>query len=148
MNVSRSSLLPYNAKQMYAVIADVRSYPVFLNWCSDSELVSQVGNEVVAKLLISFGRLKFSFVTKNLMVENESVNISLVDGPFSALSGQWLLEELSESACKVAFDMNFDFDSIIKQKLFGRVFQSVISAQLEAFQQRAEDLYGPSPSLS
>jgi len=129
---------------MYAVIADVKSYPAFLNWCSDSELISQAGNEVVAKLLISFGRLKFSFTTKNLMVDNESVNISLIEGPFSALSGQWLLEELNESACKVSFDMNFDFDSMIKQKLFGRVFKSVISAQLEAFQQRAEDLYGPS----
>jgi len=61
MNVSRSSLLPYSVKQMYDVIADVRSYPAFLNWCSGMEIVSESDDELVAKLIISYGKLKFSF---------------------------------------------------------------------------------------
>lgn len=148
MNVSRSSLLPYSARQMYDVIADVQSYPSFLNWCHGSEIVSKVDDEVIAKLLISYGALKFDFTTRNLMVENQSVNISLVEGPFSLLRGKWQLLSLSESACKVSLEMDFDFESPIMQKLFGRVFQNVIAAQLDAFQKRAEQLYADSSSVS
>ena len=145
MNVSRSALLPYNARQMYDVITDIRSYPAFLNWCNGMEIISENHEEVVAKLLISYGRLKFDFTTRNLMTENKKVDIALVDGPFSALRGQWLLHELDESACKVSLEMDFNFESIITQKLFGRVFQNVIAAQLESFQKRAGQLYGDTP---
>ena len=142
MNVSRSALLPYNARKMYDVITDIRSYPAFLNWCNGMEIISENHEEVVAKLLISYGRLKFDFTTRNLMTENRKVDIALVDGPFSALRGQWLLQELDESACKVSLEMDFNFESIITQKLFGRVFQNVIAAQLDSFQKRAGQLYG------
>lgn len=144
MNVSRSALLPYSIQQMYDVIADVRSYPAFLNWCNGMEIVSEADQEVVAKLLISYGKLKFSFTTRNVMLSNQSVSMSLIEGPFSTLAGQWTLQGLNESACKVSLDMDFNFDNVITQKLFGRVFQSVIAAQLDAFEQRAEQLYGPS----
>jgi ribosome-associated toxin RatA of RatAB toxin-antitoxin module len=127
---------------MYVVIADVNAYPSFLNWCSGAEVLYQTEEEVVAKLLISYGKLKFSFTTRNLVVSNQSVTMSLVEGPFSSLSGQWQIQSLNESACKVSLDLDFKFENAITQKLFGRVFQSVIAAQLDAFQKRAECLYG------
>jgi len=142
MNVSRSALLPYNVRQMYDVIADVRSYPAFLNWCNGMDVISESDQEIVAKLLISYGKLNFSFTTRNVMVENHSVAMSLVEGPFSSLNGQWSLQQLDKSACKVSLEMDFNFENAITQKLFGRVFQSVIAAQLDAFQKRAEQLYG------
>lgn len=141
MNVSRSSLLPYSGQQMYDVIADVRAYPVFLNWCSGTEIHSESGEEVVAKLLISYGKLNFSFTTRNMMIASKSININLVDGPFASLGGQWQIKELGQSACKVSLEMDFNFESAITQTLFGRVFQNVIAAQLDAFQKRAEHLY-------
>lgn len=146
MNVSRSSLLPYSVKKMYDVIVDVRSYPEFLNWCSGMEIISESGDELVAKLIISYGKLKFSFTTRNTMIDNQQVSIQLVKGPFSKLSGQWILYQLNDSACKVSLEMDFKFDNMIAQKLFGRAFQSIIAAQLDAFHNRARQLYGDSTS--
>jgi len=141
MNVSRSALLNYSADKMYAVITDVRAYPSFLNWCSDVELISESSDEMVAKLFIAYSKLNISFTTRNVLRENESLTMSLVDGPFSKLNGQWDIQDLGISACKVSLEMDFDFDNVITQKLFGRVFQSVISAQLDSFQKRAHALY-------
>ena len=142
MKVSRSALLPYSAAKMFDVIADVRSYPGFLNWCDGMEIIQESDEEVVAKLLIKYGKLNFSFTTRNSMVKNESVIMSLVDGPFSNLGGQWQITALSEDACKVELDMAFEFENPVTQKVIGRVFQNVVSAQLDAFQKRAEALYG------
>ncbi|MFT5572738.1 MAG: ribosome-associated toxin RatA of RatAB toxin-antitoxin module [Cryomorphaceae bacterium] len=142
MKVSRSALLPYNAHQMFDVVSDVRSYPGFLNWCNDMQIISETDREVIAKLMISYGKLDFSFTTKNVMVKDESIQISLVDGPFSNLKGEWLIHPLSEQGCKVSLEMDFMFDSAITHKLFAGVFQKVIIAQLDAFQLRAQRLYG------
>lgn len=142
MNVSRSALLPYSAHQMFDVVSDVRSYPGFLNWCQDMEIISETAEEVIAKLMISYGKLNFSFATKNVMVKDRSIVMSLVDGPFTRLSGEWTIQALNEQGCKVSLEMDFEFDSAITHKLFAAVFQKVIIAQLEAFQLRAKQLYG------
>jgi len=142
MKVSRSALLSYNAAQMFDVIADVRSYPDFINWCKGMEVLEESVEEVVATLIVSFGKLNFSFTTRNHMQRSDSVTMQLVDGPFSNLEGQWTILALDENACKVSLDMDFAFDNPITQKLFGRIFQKVVSAQLDAFQERANQLYG------
>lgn len=141
MNVSRSALLPYTASQMYCIITDIRSYPEFLNWCSSSQILNSSENEMVAKLNIAYGKLKLGFTTRNELSPNKSVAMTLVDGPFSNLNGQWVVQELDSGACKVSLEMDFNFKNFITQKLFGRVFQNVIAAQLDAFQKRADFLY-------
>jgi len=142
MKVSRSALLPFSAPKMFNIITDVGSYPDFLNWCSGAELLEESANKIVAKLSISYVKLGFSFTTQNKMRLNESVHISLVDGPFSSLEGLWTVTSLNESACKVSLDMQFAFDNAVTHKLFGTVFQKVIATQLDAFQNRAKQLYG------
>lgn len=141
MNVSRSALLPYTVDQIYDIIVDIQAYPEFLNWCSAADIISQTDNDVDAKLSIAYGRLNLNFTTRNVMRPNNCVTMSLVEGPFSKLNGQWTVQTLNESACKVSLEMDFNFDNVITQKLFGRIFKSVIAAQLDAFQKRANELY-------
>ena len=144
MKVSRSALLPYSAEKMFNVVADIRSYPDFLKWCDSTEIISETPEEVVAKLIISYSKLNFSFTTRNLIQKGESITMNLVDGPFSSLTGEWLISSLNDSACKVSLEMDFMFDSKITNKLFGGVFERVINDQIDAFQKRAEQLYGSS----
>jgi len=105
MKISRSAILPHNAKNMYDVVADVRSYPGFLAWCNGITIVSESADEVVAELVIAYGKLDFSFL-----------------------------------------EMDFMFDNPIAHKVFSGVFQKIISTQLDAFQRRANVLYGE-PSI-
>ncbi|MCL4158080.1 UNVERIFIED_CONTAM: hypothetical protein GTU68_028183 [Idotea baltica] len=142
MNISRSALLPYSARQMYDVVADIRSYPGFLNWCHASEVISESDQEVLAKLMISYTKLNFEFTTQNLNTPYESIKLSLVDGPFTALSGQWSFVALSDEACKVSIDMSFDFERSLAKHMMAKVFSNIITTQLEAFQDRAKVIYG------
>lgn len=142
MNISRSSLLPYSARQMYDVVADIRSYPGFLNWCQNSEIIQESDSEVVAKLVIAYSKLNFEFTTRNHNSPYESIKISLVDGPFSALNGEWTFIALSEEACKVSIRMTFDFERSLAKRMMAKIFKNIVAAQLEAFQERAKVLYG------
>lgn len=142
MKVQRSAILPYSSEQMYAVINDVRSYPEFLNWCSAATVHRESSSTQVAELTIAYRKLAFSFSTENTLTQNENIQMQLVAGPFKDLSGHWALQSLGDSACKVSLQMGFTFDNPITHRLFAKVFQSVVSAQVDAFQKRAEHVYG------
>ena len=142
MKVERSALLPYSAEQIYRVISDVDAYPEFLNWCESTHIESQEDGQQLASMKVAYGRLKVSFSTRNTLTENEKVDMQLVNGPFKRLSGCWLIKSLDDQACKVTLNMEFQFSNPITHRLFGKVFQSVVSAQIDAFQKRAKSIYG------
>ena len=127
---------------MYDVVADISSYPEFLAWCNDINIVSQTPKEVVAELIIAYGVLDFSFTTRNSMQQNMLIQLSLVNGPFTDLQGVWMFTALDEQSCKVSLEMDFMFDSPLTHKVFSGVFQKIVSTQLDAFQKRARSLYG------
>lgn len=140
--VNRSALLNYTARQMYDLVVDIESYPKFLNWCSNARIVERAENHVVASIEISFKGLHRSFTTRNHMDSGRSVRIELVDGPFRTLNGIWRFIELDADSSKIELDLEFDFSSTFVARLVGPVFSQIANRQLDAFQRRAEQVYG------
>ena len=103
--ISRSALVMHSVDEMYQLINDVLSYPSFVPDCSDSKIISQDENSVTAALLVSKGGIKKWFTTKNTLVVNEQVEMSLIDGPFKQLTGGWTLTALSDEACKISLSV-------------------------------------------
>ena len=105
--VSRSALVPHSASDMYALVADVESYPEFLPWCSDVEIHLREDNTVESTLELHRGGLKKRFRTRNQMQPESSMDLSLVGGPFRHLSGGWQFLQLGESGSKVELELEF-----------------------------------------
>lgn len=132
----------FNAEQMFQLINDILAYPEFLPDCGDSKIISSDNNKVTASLLVSKGGLKKWFTTENTLVTNQEVNMSLIDGPFKYLTGKWLLTPLSEEACKVSLQLDYEFSSKVFDLAFGRVFNGIANNMVQAFTQRAKEVYG------
>lgn len=142
MNISKSALLPYSARQMYDVVADIRSYPDFLNWCAATEIISENSEEVVATVVVAYTKLNMEFTTRNLNTPHQSIKLDLVSGPFTSLQGEWSFLSLSDEACKVSLNMSFDLEQSLTKRIMAKVFTHIVTAQLDAFQARAKTLYG------
>ncbi|ODN44037.1 ubiquinone-binding protein [Piscirickettsia litoralis] len=127
---------------MYPLIQDIEHYAEFLPWCSESVIISESVEAVVASLTISKGSLKKSFTTRNRGVENQAVHMELVEGPFRSLTGCWRLEPLAENACKVFLDVEFEFSNKLVAVAFGPIFNTVVSSMVDAFLKRACAVYG------
>ncbi len=139
--ISRSALVMYSVEQMYQLINDILAYPQFLPNCSDSKIISQDENSVTAALLVSKGGLKKWFTTKNTLLSNDKIQLSLVDGPFKKLEGYWQFSELSEEACKISLDLDYEFSNKVFDIAFGRVFNHLTTNMVQAFTQRAKEVY-------
>tara|TARA_R110001592_G_C13058805_1_gene740791 strand:+ start:824 stop:1264 length:441 start_codon:yes stop_codon:yes gene_type:complete len=141
-SISRSALVMYSVDQMFQLINDVLAYPQFLPDCSNSKIIAEDDNSVTAALLVSKAGLKKWFTTKNTHISNQQVQLELVDGPFNKLHGRWLLTPLSEDACKVSLELEYEFSNKVFDLAFGRVFNHLTNNMVQAFTQRAKEVYG------
>jgi ribosome-associated toxin RatA of RatAB toxin-antitoxin module len=68
--------------------------------------------------------------------------MNLVDGPFRRLSGVWSFTSLDEQASKVELALEFEFSSRLVELAFGRIFNELVGSMVQAFTQRAKEVYG------
>ncbi len=139
--ISRSALVMHNVEQMYSLINDVLAYPQFLPDCNDSKIVSRSENEMTASLLVAKGGVSKWFTTKNTLELNKTIKMDLLDGPFKKLTGSWLLTPLSEEACKISLDLDYEFSNKMFALAFGRVFNHLANNMVQAFTSRAKEVY-------
>lgn len=140
--VHKSVLLGYSAEQMFALVDNIEDYPKFLPWCGGAEVKQRDGGRVVATILINYHGVKQTFTTENTNVVPTSMNMVLVEGPFKHLNGTWLFKPLREDACKVEFDLRYEFSSKLLEHLIGPVFNMIANSFVDSFCKRAEVVYG------
>ncbi len=139
--LKRSALVSYSAGQMYALVNDVNRYPEFLPGCSGSRVLEQRENIMKASVDVSKAGISKTFTTLNRLTPDISILMELVDGPFQSLSGGWYFTQLDESACKVELKLDFEFSSKLIEIAFGKVFNELTSNMVNAFVQRAKQIY-------
>ena len=145
--VNKSVLIWYSAAEMFALVTDVASYPQFLPWCDQAEVLEEHADGMTAKVGLSIAGLKQSFTTRNTHVQDSKVSLKLVDGPFSKLDGQWdftTVGKAGERACKIELSLGYDFDNAALAALVGPVFDKIAGSLVDAFVKRAGQVYGES----
>ena len=139
--------VPYSADEMYALIADVESYPEFLPWCVGARVRQRrriEGGEVIdADLVISFKVFRERFGSRVTLTPGERrIDVEYLQGPFKYLNNHWLFIPVSERECDIDFFVDFEFHSRVLQSLIGVVFNEAMRRIVHAFELRAEALYG------
>jgi len=146
-HVRKSVLLWYSPREMFDLVVGVEAYPSFLPWCQSAEVLEQHDDGVVARLGLSYMGVRQSFTTRNHNVSGESVQLHLIDGPFSLLEGHWQFKPLgaadaAQVACKIEFDLRYDFSSKALEAVVSPVFDKVANTFVDSFVRRAGVVYG------
>ncbi|WP_340679775.1 type II toxin-antitoxin system RatA family toxin [Paraglaciecola sp.] len=142
-NVSRSALVGFSADAMFDLINDVASYPEFIPGCAQTQVLAQDENNMKASLLISKAGVKQWFTTQNSLKRGEYIQMNLLEGPFSQLTGGWTIKALNDNACKIELNLDFAFSSKLVEFAFGKVFNAIASNMVVAFIERAKQIYTP-----
>jgi ribosome-associated toxin RatA of RatAB toxin-antitoxin module len=142
-SVDRSALVPYTPREMFELVSDIELYPRFLPWCHEARLLSRDVDEVRAKIEFAVGGMTRSFTTRNRHQVNKMIEMHLVDGPFSRLDGFWRFDPLGEEGSKIALFLEYDFSNRVLGLVVGPVFGQIANTLVDAFQQRAVEIYGP-----
>ena len=146
-HVKKSVLLWYTPQEMYDLVTGVEQYPRFLPWCDKAEVLDSADRGMTVRLGLAYMGVRHSFTTRNVHEPGRSVNIALVDGPFSLLDGLWVFHPLGPQgeepkACKIELDLSYAFNSRALETVLSPVFDRVANTFVDSFVKRAEDVYG------
>jgi ribosome-associated toxin RatA of RatAB toxin-antitoxin module len=104
-------------------------------------------------LHLAYSGLRHAFTTRNVQVPDQSVQVSLVDGPFSQLEGLWRFVPLpvpgaaahpgTANACKIEFELRYAFANGLLDAAISPVFDKIAGTFVDSFVRRAEQVHGP-----
>jgi ribosome-associated toxin RatA of RatAB toxin-antitoxin module len=140
--VVKSVLVPHSAEQMFALVDDVAGYPEFLPWCGGTQVLDQREDGKTARIDIDYHGVHAHFTTDNVNAPPESIVVTLRDGPFRHLHGEWTFRALAPGACKVEFTLAYEFSTHLLEGIVGRVFAHIANTFIDAFVKRADQVHG------
>lgn len=143
--VKKSVLVPYSAKAMFELVDRVELYPQFLPWCDGARAIETRDDGKTARIDINYHGVRAHFTTDNVNRAGESIVVTLRDGPFRHLHGEWRFQPLAPDACKIEFELAYEFATTALEGAVGPVFSHIANTFIDAFVHRAESLYGSEP---
>lgn len=141
----------HSAQEMFDLVADVASYPRFVPLCKALRVRSRKESEgkvvLVADMEVGYKAISETF-TSRVTCERAPLEILVeyVDGPFKFLENRWNFQEIEQGfACIVDFSIAYEFKSRALGLLMGKMFDVAFHKFVDAFERRADEIYGPSP---
>ena len=132
---------------MFDLVADVEEYPDFLPLCEGLKVrrraESGEGVEtLVAEMKVGYKKIHEAFTSRVTLDRTRlRILVEYVDGPFSYLENRWVFKPLG-SGCEVEFFIAYEFKSFALGLLMGAVFDKAFRTFVEAFEERADEIYG------
>lgn len=138
----------HSPEQMFALVADVEKYPQFLPLCEGLVVrrrnPREGGGEVlVADMSVGYKAIRETFTSRvTLDPENLKILVEYVDGPFRHLENRWTFRPAEGGGCEVGFFISYEFASRMLGLLMGAMFDKAFRKFSEAFERRADEVYG------
>ncbi|MCB1519818.1 MAG: type II toxin-antitoxin system RatA family toxin [Hyphomicrobiaceae bacterium] len=142
--------VPYTAREMFDVVADVERYPLFVPMCEGLKITSRQTTgrttTLVATMAIGYKAIRENFTTRVVLHPDaapERIEVSYLDGPFRHLENRWRFLPREAGGSDVHFYIDYEFRSAMLGLVMGAVFDKAFRKFAEAFEARARSVYGP-----
>ena len=138
----------HSAENMFALVADVEKYPLFVPLCQSTTLrgrkeLGEGRSVIVADMTVAYKVIRETFTSKaELDLPALEIRVEYLDGPFHHLDNRWRFEPLTATSCDVIFFIEYEFRSRMLGSLMGTMFDLVFRKFATAFEKRADEVYG------
>ncbi|MDR3495597.1 MAG: type II toxin-antitoxin system RatA family toxin [Ancalomicrobiaceae bacterium] len=140
--------------EMFDLVADVEKYPDFLPLCERLKVRGRNdlgdGREVlVADMTVGYKMFRETFTSRvTLAPEERVIRVEYLDGPFDHLDNRWSFVPEADGSTTVRFVIDYAFKNRVLAALMGAVFDRAVQKYSEAFEQRADTIYGRPGSVA
>lgn len=141
-DIHRSAIVPHSAETLFDLINDLPSYPEFLDGIVAADVIEASETHMLGRMVVRKAGIERTVVTRNRLERPTRIELNLEQGPLKRLHGVWSIKPLGDHGCKVALDLSFETESRLSAIAFGPVFKQVADRMVDAFVQRACELYG------
>ena len=139
--------VPHSAAEMLALVGDVGRYPEFVPMCEGMVIrerkVAKDVETILCDMTVGYQLFRETF-TSRVRVDRpgSKVLVDYLDGPFRHLENTWTFTDQGAGACEVHFYLEYELKSLALQLIVGSVFDKAFAKLTEAFETRADVVYG------
>lgn len=112
-----------------------------MDGCSSVEIIEHTDQLMCATLYLKKAGMEVVLTTRNQLVADTSIQMCLQNGPFKTFNGLWQFKPLSDFACKLTLDLEFEFKSRTLAKLATGMFSGVSNNLVDSLCKRADEIY-------
>ena len=142
MEFDTARTLPYDADELFDLVADVDRYEEFAPFCVQSRITQRRGDGFDARLSVGVRGLRESFISRvQLDRQNRMIAFRYLDGPLSDLAGTWTFTPV-DAGTHVHFHVSFSFRGRRLNMLASKLFDAVSKRMMDAFVVRARSKLG------
>lgn len=137
----------HSPADMFELVADVERYPAFLPLCEGLTIRRRSNGDdgvevLVAAMTVGYKAIRETFTSRvTLDRPRMKILVEYVDGPFRHLENRWTFRP-DPMGCEVEFYITYEFRSRTLGLLMGAMFERAFRKFSEAFEQRADLVYG------
>jgi coenzyme Q-binding protein COQ10 len=136
--------LAYTPEQVFDLVADVGRYQEFLPWVTATRIRSNSATMMIADLVVGFGALKETLTSRVTKERPVGIHVEYIEGPLKYLHNSWKFRPDGQGGTDIDFCVDFAFKSRIFESLAGQMFDRALRRMIQAFEDRAHQLYGGS----
>jgi coenzyme Q-binding protein COQ10 len=145
---TETKVLPFKPDEIFELVGDVAKYPEFLPWCTGARIrereKTSTGETMIADLMIGFKMVREKFTSRVTLDRPDlRIDVEYIQGPFKHLKNHWNFSATQSGQCQIDFHLEFEFSSVLLQKLIGVLFHEAVRRMVAAFETRAHQLYTP-----
>jgi len=129
--ISFHKVLNVDSRKTLEVVTNFNDYANFIPGCTSAKLISRESSKEI-------GRLEFNLLGKDYFIESEniiddsSIIINQLKGPFKKFKGEWTIESIDESSCQINFNATYELpfllDAITPKQLVDNFSKNIIES--------------------
>jgi coenzyme Q-binding protein COQ10 len=137
----------HSAQEMFDLVADVERYPEFVPHCQKHIIIcrkrTEDGEVLITDMTVGRGPLCETMRSRDTLDRrNCCILIEASGGPLRCLRTVWTFQAQDNESCEVGFDLCYEFSGVLIQLLAGRIFEAMFVRFVQAFERRANMIYG------
>ena len=146
-------LIDNRKDKLIEFVLDIEKYPEFIPFCENSKIHEKNDDgdviNIIADLTIGKGLFKDTFKSDvKFNKKNDHIHVVNIEGPLNYMENNWKFVEKGNLTNGYKTEVIFDIDFEIKNKFLNSLmvvsFQFGLEKIADAFQKRAEELFGNS----
>ena len=141
-------LIESKKDKLIEFVLDIEKYPEFIPFCLDSKVYERNDKDnfilIIADLTIGKGPFKDTYKSDvRFNKKEDTIFVTNINGPLKYLENKWKFTEKG-NLTEVDFDVDFEINNKFLNIVMTKSFQFGLDKIADAFQKRAEELFGNS----
>ena len=142
-------LIECEKKDLIELVLDIEKYPEFVPFCFDAKIYENKKDGDLQKIIadLTIGKGPFKDTYKSDVAFNkktDTIYVKNIEGPLNHLTNNWTFTDKNNGITEITFDIDFEIKNKFLNSLMVVSFQFGLEKIADAFQKRAEELFGNS----